>query len=110
MGLDLGKSWRLIRDEFQERQYNCFESGQNMRLRVKMKNIQFLLNATTKPTQHFEHNVFIISLHNKSHNYYSTPLKCIHVATLIWAFIIQHTHTHIIICIISIIIILSEYG
>ena len=32
------------------------------RLRVKMKNIRFLPNATTKPTQHFEHEICIINL------------------------------------------------
>src|SRR5438034_10824480 len=32
------------------------------RLRVKMKNIRFLPNATTKPTQHFEHDICIINL------------------------------------------------
>ena len=31
-------------------------------LRDKMKNIQFLSNATIKSTQHFEHDIFIINL------------------------------------------------
>ena len=31
-------------------------------LRVKMKNIRFLPNATTKPIQHLEHDICLINL------------------------------------------------